>query len=139
MAASISPEACATCGSFRVRGWAVPFTTTRGSYRAGCELVAPNTRSSYRVTISTPAQIALHSLQPQDQRQVEERIKQLARFPHDEYVRQQASQLVGYQDVYLVRVSPSLRLIFQASAAGGEVMEIVTQERLRQMSSYAHS
>lgn len=91
------------------------------------------------VTISTPAQIALHSLQPQDRRQVEERIKQLERFPHDEYVRQQASPLAGYQDVYLVRVSPSLRLIFQTSAAGGEVVDIVTHERLQQMSRYAHS
>lgn len=91
------------------------------------------------VTISTQAQIAIYSLQPQDQRQVAERIKQLERFPQDEYVRQQANHLAGFDDLYLVRVSPNLRLIFQYSGGRGEVVDVVTHDRLSQMHRYAHS
>lgn len=91
------------------------------------------------VTISTQAQIAIYSLQPQDQRKVAERIKQLEHFPQDEYVRQQAKHLVGYPDLYLVRVNPNLRLIFRYAAEQSEVVDVVTHDRLARMHQYAHS
>jgi mRNA-degrading endonuclease RelE of RelBE toxin-antitoxin system len=91
------------------------------------------------VTISTQAQIAIYSLQPQDQRKVEERIRQLEHFPQDEYVRQQANRLTGYQDLYLVRVNPNLRLIFRYAGQQSEVLDIVTHDRLASMQPYARS
>ena len=81
------------------------------------------------VTISTQAKIAIYSLQPQDQRRVEQRISQLETFPADGNG-QQANRLQGFDNLYLIRVSPNLRLIFRSVNNEREVVDVVTHDRL---------
>lgn len=81
------------------------------------------------VSISTQAKIAIYSLQPQDQRRVAQRISQLETFPEDGNA-QQANRLQGFDNLYLIRVSPNLRLIFRYANNEREVVDVVTHDRL---------
>lgn len=90
------------------------------------------------IDISTQAQIAIYSLQPQDQKRVEQRISQLEGFPADEHIRQQVNRLQGFDDLFLVRVTPKLRLIFRHVGDHREVVDIVSHDRLEHMYRYAH-
>jgi mRNA-degrading endonuclease RelE of RelBE toxin-antitoxin system len=90
------------------------------------------------VDISTQARIAIYSLQPQDQKRVNQLISQLEGFPALEHVLQQASRLQGFDDLYLVRVTPKLRLIFRYADNHREVVDVVSHDRLERMYRYAH-
>jgi Txe/YoeB family toxin of Txe-Axe toxin-antitoxin module len=87
------------------------------------------------VAISTQAQIAIRSLLPSDQERVKNLITLLERFPQDEYVRQQARELKGsgLDDLYIMRVTHDLRLLFRYSQGAVEILDIVTHSRLEKI------
>jgi mRNA-degrading endonuclease RelE of RelBE toxin-antitoxin system len=87
------------------------------------------------VTISTQAQIAIRSLFPSDQERVKNLITLLERFPQDEYVKQQARGLEGsgLDDLYIMRVTHDLRLLFRYSQSVVEILDIVTHSRLEKI------
>lgn len=87
------------------------------------------------VTISTQAQIAIRSLLPGDQERVKHIVALLERFPQDEYVRQQARRLQGngLENIYIMRVTHDLRLLFRYSQDVVEILDIVTHARLEKI------
>lgn len=89
------------------------------------------------VTISTQAQIAIRSLLPSDKERVRHLVALLERFPQDEYVRQQARKLKGkgtaLNNLYIMRVTHSLRLLFRYSQGVVEILDVVTHSRLEKM------
>lgn len=87
------------------------------------------------VTISTQAQIAIRSLLPSDQERVKNLITLLERFPQDEYVKQQARGLEGsgLDDLYIMRVTHDLRLLFRYSQGVVEILDVVTHSRLEKI------
>lgn len=87
------------------------------------------------ITISTQAQIAIRSLLPSDQERVKHLIALLERFPEDDFIRQQAKKLKGYEldNFYIIRVTHSLRLLFRYYQGTVEVLDIVTHSRLEKI------
>jgi mRNA-degrading endonuclease RelE of RelBE toxin-antitoxin system len=90
------------------------------------------------VTVSTQAQIALRSLHPQDRDQIAKWIELLDGLSQDEYVRMQAKPFNSDKDLYLMRVTPNLRLIFKSDGQDREIVDVVTRDRLERMHQYAH-
>lgn len=88
-------------------------------------------------TVSTQAQIALHSLHPRDRERVQSYISLLDEFLKSKYVHQKVKRLNAYDDVYLMRVTPTLRIIFRSSDDSSEVVDIVTHDRLERMHRHA--
>ncbi len=87
------------------------------------------------INTSTQAQIAIRSLLPSDKERVKHLLALLERFPDDEYVRQQAKKLKGngLDNLYIIRVTHNLRLIFRYSQDVVEILDIVTHDRLERM------
>jgi len=87
------------------------------------------------VTISTQAQIAIRSLLPSDQERVKNLIALLERFPQDDYIKQQAKELEDSElgNLYIVRVTHDLRLLFRYSQNVVEILDIVTHSRLEKI------
>jgi mRNA-degrading endonuclease RelE of RelBE toxin-antitoxin system len=90
------------------------------------------------VTVSTQAQIALRSLHPQDRDQIAKWIELLDGLSQDEYVPMQAKPFTSDKDLYLMRVTPNLRLIFKSDGQNREIVDVVTRDRLERMHQYAH-
>ena len=90
------------------------------------------------VTVSTQAQIALRSLHPQDRDQIAKWIDLLDGLSQDEYVRLQAKPISSDKDLYLMRVTPNLRLIFKSNGNDREIIDVVAHDRLERMHQYAH-
>jgi mRNA-degrading endonuclease RelE of RelBE toxin-antitoxin system len=91
------------------------------------------------IDISTQAQIAIYSLQPQDQKRVKARIEQLESFPANAQVIQ-ANRVSGpgFDDLYLVRVTPKLRLVFRYTGDRREIVDVINHDQLARMSRYVH-
>lgn len=87
------------------------------------------------VNISTQAQIAVRSLLPGDQERVKHLITLLEHFPQDEYIKQQAKELEGNElgNLYIIRVTHDLRLLFRYSQNVVEILDIVTHARLEKI------
>jgi hypothetical protein len=87
------------------------------------------------VTLSTEAQIALRSLLPQDRERVTHLAEQLDGFPTNEYLAEQARPLKGegMDDLYLLRVTRELRLLFSSSQGKVEIVDIFPRARLEKM------
>jgi Txe/YoeB family toxin of Txe-Axe toxin-antitoxin module len=98
------------------------------------DLIIPNC-SRHMVTISTQAQIAIRSLLPSDKERVKHLIALLEHFPQDEYIRQQARRLKGngLDNLYIMRVTHDLRLLFRYSQGVVEILDIVTHARLEKI------
>lgn len=87
------------------------------------------------VTISTQAQIAIRSLLPSDEERVKRLLAMLENFSKDDYIKQQAHKLKGsaFDDLYIMRVTPELRIIFRYLQDKVEILDILTHERLEKM------
>lgn len=90
------------------------------------------------VTISTQAMIALRSLLPKDKRRVEQQIQLLERFPENSAIHQKAKPLKSFSDLYIMKVTPQLRIIFKLSDEMIEILDVVTHDRLAKMYQLAH-
>jgi mRNA-degrading endonuclease RelE of RelBE toxin-antitoxin system len=90
------------------------------------------------VTVSTQAQIALRSLHPQDRDQIAKWIELLDGLSQDEYVQMQVKPFSSEKDLYLMRVTPNLRLIFKSEGQDREIVDVVARDRLERMHQYAH-
>jgi hypothetical protein len=91
------------------------------------------------VTLSTQAQIAIRSLLPLDRERIQHHISLLEQFPRDDYVRQKVRKLSGpdADDLYIMRATPTLRILFRHQGDSVEVVDIMTHERLQRMHSFA--
>jgi mRNA-degrading endonuclease YafQ of YafQ-DinJ toxin-antitoxin module len=87
------------------------------------------------LTTTTQAEIAMRSLLPSDKERVKHLIAMLERFPQDDYVKQQAKKLKGAKldDLYIMRVTHDLRLIFRYTQGVVEIVDIVTHSRLEKI------
>jgi mRNA-degrading endonuclease RelE of RelBE toxin-antitoxin system len=90
------------------------------------------------VTVSTQAQIALRSLNPQDRDQIAKWIELLDGLSQDEYVRMQVKPFSSEKDLYLMRVTLNLRLIFKSDGQDREIVDVVAHDRFERMHQYAH-
>jgi mRNA-degrading endonuclease RelE of RelBE toxin-antitoxin system len=90
------------------------------------------------VTVSTQAQIALRSLHPQDRDQIAKWIELLDGLSQDEYVQMQVKPFSSEKDLYLMRVTTNLRLIFKSDGQDREIVDVVARDRLERMYQYAN-
>jgi len=84
------------------------------------------------LTISTQAQIAIRSLLPSDQERVKHLVAMLENLPREDYAKQQARKLKGngLDNLYIMRVTHDLRLLFRSTQSMVEILDIVTHARL---------
>ena len=88
------------------------------------------------VEISPQAQIAIRSLLPVDRKRVERQLSFLERFPEDEHFSSKVRKLDGDQkDLYIMRASGTLRIIFRYDADKAEVLDVITHERLKRIAA----
>ncbi len=88
--------------------------------------------------VNPQAQIAIRSLLPIDKERVERHISLLERFPQDHYVRGKTKELKGAKDnLYIMRATANMRIIFRYAGGELEVVDIVTRDRLERMHDYA--
>lgn len=87
------------------------------------------------VNISTQAQIAMRSLLPIDKERVEHLLARLKYFPSEDDIKQQSKKLTGNEldDLYIIRVTHDLRVIFRYSQDTVEILDIVTHARLEKI------
>lgn len=91
------------------------------------------------ILASTQAEIALRSLHPQDRDRVLMSIRMLDQSPKREFIPQDAKKLKGHDDLYLMRVTPELRIIFRPrDGKDYEVVDIIAHSGLENMRRYIH-
>lgn len=90
------------------------------------------------VEISSQAQIAIRSLLPVDKKRIERQLSFLKHFPEDTSVTSKVRKLRSNKDdLYIMRASGSLRIIFRYDGDKVEVLDVVTHERLKRMHDHA--
>jgi hypothetical protein len=76
------------------------------------------------ISLAYQAEIALNALSQEDKMRVGRSLEQLTKSPLE------ALSLEQFENTYLLRVTPKLRLLFQKTASHLEVLDIFTHERL---------
>lgn len=90
------------------------------------------------VEISSQAQIAIRSLLPVDRKRIERHLSFLKHFPEDTGVTSKVRKVRSDRDdLYIMRASGSLRIIFRYDEDKVEVLDVVTHERLKRMHEHA--
>lgn len=82
--------------------------------------------------LSRKAEIAFHTLQPQDMEQVQRSIELLDMYPHD-VLNGKIKKLPDTDDLFVMEADPDIRIIFRIAGADREVTDIVRYERLKRM------
>jgi len=91
------------------------------------------------VKLSRKAEIAMHSMFAADRAKIQRGVRQLERLPGDLSVMEKAKKIHGAgDDLYLMRASPKLRIIFRFDGEKAEVVDVVTRDRLKRMHQYLH-
>ena len=87
------------------------------------------------VTISPQAEIATRSLLPSDKKRVEQQLALLDHFPDG--VSDNVKRLSGSDNLYIMRATGALRILFRRTSQTIEVMDVFTRDRLEQMHEHA--
>lgn len=87
------------------------------------------------VNLSRRAQIALNALQPEDREQVCDSLEALAQNPAMATSDHSIHKLSGVNNLFVMKVNPEIRVIFEVNDSNKEITDIVMHDRLRKFSS----
>lgn len=85
------------------------------------------------IPLSRKAEIALHALQPDDMKRVVESIEMLNMYPEEPFLSNRIKKVTALNDLYILRVTSDLRIIFQMIDSTKEITDIVRHSRLEKM------
>lgn len=85
------------------------------------------------IVLSRRALIAFNTLAPTSRKKVKNAIKLLQGFPDDSYAERSVKELAGSPDLFVLRATNTLRIIFSYSGSTKTILDIVRSDRLRKM------
>ncbi|MCP4349808.1 MAG: hypothetical protein GY795_30370 [Desulfobacterales bacterium] len=85
------------------------------------------------IPLSRKAEIAFHTLQPPDMKQVQRSIEILDLYPHEYLLADKVKKLPDSDDLFIMKADPDIIIIFRMDDTDKEVTDIVRYGRLKKM------
>lgn len=85
------------------------------------------------IPLSRKAEIAYRTLDPEDMKQVQKSMDLLNRYPLKYLSTDKVKKLTDFDDLFIMKATSDLRIIFQMTDSDKEITDIVRYKRLEKM------